>query len=465
MTATGRTRVPPAVWIVAAILAVALIGLLMARVVSNPNRAYLASSGPQETVLRSVRLAGIERAAVGATDGTAVLRLDVPMLASAPDVEISWQAGFGTLVAAYPDVSGYTVQIFADGGPLVQLEGSGDEVRIAVEDDDAGALNAVLASRIIVAVGKEASSDVMGDLRLTVVPAGQAERAAALVAAWPEGATFLPDDTLAIDVHVAGAYLDAKNRAAGLLGDEGPLVEDAGALSDAATLARSSAPGVRAPGAGERVVELYIARLRAALASASLPGGAALLTQIEALGPDPGREAVARLRSQVLAVEAVVARSSPDGILGDARAVAAQVESAPLAPGALSDAVLAAADADSAPKTATEVRSFERSASLDVRPSASVADSSLPERVLRLNARGGTPPSLGWSTPDGGSSVAPDTWLAYRRADGAVYWLAGEDGEVSLTDASLRGWAFSRGSAALVDASRCGRVLVFFATE
>ncbi|MDP2232938.1 MAG: hypothetical protein Q8K89_04825, partial [Actinomycetota bacterium] len=50
--------------------------------------ALLESSGPDETVLRTLRLAGIEHAVVGESSGTAVVRLALPSVSSAADVEL-----------------------------------------------------------------------------------------------------------------------------------------------------------------------------------------------------------------------------------------------------------------------------------------------------------------------------------------------------------------------------------------
>jgi hypothetical protein len=300
------------------------------------------------------------------------------------------------------------------------------------------------------------------------VTAGQTERATALLTAVPEGATSLTAGTLAIDVHLAGAYLDAKNRAAGLLGDDGAM-DAVAELTDAADAVRRQAPGVRAPGPDERALDVYRDRLRVALAGAVIEGSAEFLAGLEALGPDPERAVVAGVRRVVLAVESLSAPASTASVIAGAHGVAEVVAASTVPSGPAADAVLAAADAESAPESAVNVSSFSRETTLDVLPGSTSGDQdALPVRVLRLNARGagrGTAPSLGWSTPEGGDSIAPEIWVAYRRADGTLFWLAGEDGDVALTDASLRGWAFSRGVAAVVDASRCGRMLATFPAE
>lgn len=467
MTPAARIPLLRVALVTAALIVLAVVGTLVARSVSDPDRALLARSGPQEAALRSLRLAGIEHAAVGSADRTAILRVDVPALTSAPDATLVSHSAFATLAAVYPSAELYVVQLFATGQPLVELSGAGDGVRDAVDGDDPAALDSVLAARLIARPGESASpvAGVISDDLTAVVTAGQAGRATALLAATPEGALALPAEALAVDVHVTGAYLDAKNRAAGLLGDEGPLGDTAVALTGAADVVRREAPGVRAPGPDERALDVYRDRLRAALAGAAIEGSAELLADVEALGSGPGRTGVARVRSVVLAVESLTISASSASVLSGAYDVAEQVAASAVPAGSAAEAVLAAADADSAPSAAAEVRSFERSTTLDVTAAAGGFGGTLPERVLKLNARAGTPPSLSWSTPEGGDSVAPEVWLAYERADGTLYWLAGEDGDVALTDASLRGWAFSRSGAALVDASRCGRMLATFPAE
>ena len=455
------------VLIAGALIALLAVGVLVVRAVSDPDRDLLGRSDPQETVLRSLRLAGIEHAAVGSDDGAAVLRVDIPALTSSSDVALVSHAAFATLAAAYPRAERHVVQLFAAGHPLVEVSGPGDGVRDAVDSDDPSALDSAVAPRLISRPEEPAEAQSLADDRTTAATAEQAVRAVALLTAAPAGATPMPADSLAIDVQLAGAYLDAKNRAGGLLGDRGPLGE-AVALAEAADAVRREAPGVRAPGPDERALDVYRDRLRAALAAERIEGGDDALADLEALGPDPGRAAVAGARRVVLAVESLAAPSPSASVLAGTRNVAEEVAASTVPAGPASDAVLAAADADSAPEDAVDVRAFARVPSLDVTPETGHSGNSLPDRVLRLSARaagGGAAPSLGWSTQEGGDSVAPQTWLARQRADGTLFWLAGADGEVALTDASLRGWAFSRSVAALVDASRCGRMLATFPAE
>ncbi len=125
--------------------------------------------------------------------------------------------------------------------------------------------------------------------------------------------------------------------------------------------------------------------------------------------------------------------------------------------------MLAAADRPDAPPAARVVTRFEREAGLDTSASAESSPSLPGEVFARLAAAGQREERvLVWDTPDGPESVAPASWLGYRRSDGAVFWLAGDDGPAALTDASVRGWAWSAPMAALVAADDVGRTLSTF---
>ncbi len=308
------------------------------------------------------------------------------------------------------------------------------------------------------------------------VPAGtppavsDAEDTAArrLLDARPAGARALPEDALAVDVHLAGAYLDAKNRAAGLLGEDGPLSEEAASLELVAQTMRAAATRAPAPDAGTPSAEHHADRVRTALSAATgeIGNADALLAALDALGPRPDREQVALVRTWASVAEAVAASRPLGSVLADGAALSARVATAPVpAEGPLAMAVLAAADSYLAPSEALVVRDFAREESVDFEPVRGVADSSLPGRVLSIHGSTTGPPALAWVSSAGQQRVAPVVWTAYRRGDTAIFWLAGDDANVALTDASIRGWAFSRSRAALVDSTRCGRVIEHFRAE
>lgn len=104
----------------------------------------LAASGPAETALRTVRLAGFERAVTGDSDGVAVMRLELPEVNSAGDIEVAWQTGFSALTAVYPGHNRYVVQVFDSAGSLLEVSGEGRDVRAAVQADDGDALRSAV---------------------------------------------------------------------------------------------------------------------------------------------------------------------------------------------------------------------------------------------------------------------------------------------------------------------------------
>lgn len=100
----------------------------------------LAPSGPDEIVLRTVRLAGIEHAVIDENGGIVVLRMSVPRVTSPADIELAWQTGFGALSSAYPDGVRYVVQLYDGETPLLEVAADGVRVRGAVKADDADQL-------------------------------------------------------------------------------------------------------------------------------------------------------------------------------------------------------------------------------------------------------------------------------------------------------------------------------------
>lgn len=92
----------------------------------------LAASDAQEVVLRTMRLAGIERAVVGQAGHTVMVRIEVPTADSAADVAVGWQTAAAALSESYPTARRYVVQVFAPGAlPLVEYSWSGDALRDA----------------------------------------------------------------------------------------------------------------------------------------------------------------------------------------------------------------------------------------------------------------------------------------------------------------------------------------------
>lgn len=298
--------------------------------------------------------------------------------------------------------------------------------------------------------------------RALPVSAAQAAAAEALKAAGAEGATPLPDNAIGIDSALAGAYLDAKNRAAGMLDERmvptGPVsVEGIRAVQ----ALYASAPGRRAPGDNDDPTTFYKTRLLGLLEGDRIERAADLRGEVSAVGRGADPDTVTRLRAWLSVLEAVAGPPPSQGsaITPVIRAGEQVASQATPRTGALADAVLAAADSPEAPSSARDVALFEREASLD--SSATTTGDALPNRVLAVAGVGGPPPGLTWG---GGSSIAqPDSWLGWRRGDGRLFFRAGEQGDVALTDATLSGWAWRHPRASLVDAGRIGRVQELYA--
>ena len=396
-------------------LVVIVAGVLL--LVMRPERFDpLAPSSPVEAVQRTARLAGFETVTAGEDGGIASVRLTLPAVSSAVDVEIAWQTGFATLAVAFPQAREYVVRIQDGQQALLELRGAGEMVRTAVDADDARAL---------------------------------------LDATEKAYARYLPADkqprTDPIGVH-PGEYLDAKNRAAGLLGDEGPTVTAAADLVTAVESARAAVPGIPAPPADTDAGVAWAAEALALVREQTdVEGAAELAADLAAVEAPTGQQRVLELRALYMTAQALEPPAPFGSVLTATVAACGDVFGAPLAEGAASDAVLAAATPDDAPGGATQIAQFERVESLDV-PAPYVGDS-LPARAHAIAGEAGLSGSSA-----GAGRIRPEVWEAYRRADGRIFWFASSE-DVALTDASVRGWAFTLERAGLVDAQRCGVVL------
>lgn len=462
-SSAGRRRA----WLtVVAAAGIATLGAAVIWALAGGTGDPLARSSPAEVALRTARLAGITHAAAGSVGDVAIVRLDLPAPASAPDVAVAWLTGLGLLSGAYPGSERYVVQVFAEGGPLVEHETPARALREAIASGDFELLRARSEAAFIArsatprtpAIG---GSPVPGS---DLVPQEDASRAGALLSAAPVGAAALPGDAAVIDLHVPGGYLDAKNRAAGLLGDAGLTVDAGPRLIEAVSAVRAAAPAVAALELGADMQRAMMTRLDAAIDGLAADGIDDLRVEAERLMARGDRDSIARAQSLVASAEAQRMLGLDLALPAYVAEVARLVGASPLTGGASSDAVRAAAGDDGAPEDSVDVRAFSRDPSLDVSASDAVAGDLLPARVLRLHGVG-DPPVLEWPDDEERDTTAAELWLGYRRADGSVYWLAGEDGTVALTDASIRGWAYTTERAALVDASRSGRVLAHLAAE
>ncbi|MBE0475940.1 MAG: hypothetical protein IBX62_02445 [Coriobacteriia bacterium] len=288
------------------------------------------------------------------------------------------------------------------------------------------------------------------------VPASpEALRAArALRDARPSGAVPLPPGAVAIDLDVSGAYLDALNRASGLTAEEDLAGFEP--IGETWASARRDSPGRPAAPAEADPSVFHAARLLEALEGQGGRGAGDLAESASAIAEGRAFGAVPELRAWTFAAEAVRGVPGARSVLAATAGAVRLVRQAPVPrEGPDADAVLAAADSALAPREAREVAAFVRAPSMDASASAGEA---LPVAVL-ARAPGG---ALSWESEGARTSVRPARFPAYRRADGRVYWLAGEDGPAALTDGTLRGWAFTLPRAWLVDPARVGRILAEF---
>lgn len=452
------------------------LGLLL-----PPTLDPLGASSPEEQVLRSMRLAGIDHALAGEQGGHAVVRLELPAVNSAPDLELAWQAGIASLAVAYPSADEYVVQVFLDSVGLLEVSATGADGRAAA-DGEALARDDLRFAYLTTAAdlagaraidegapsapSRESTPSALGYVLRGIagnpwhppvqVPAGFGTQAQALAQARPPSATSLPPAIVSVGLDLPAGYLDAKNRAAGFVREDGQLSGTAAELVSLAEEARSNAPGIPALAAGTDPARFWAETVAGLLAN-SRPGVDGADDMLQALADTATPESDPRKVSLVRAVAMTVMAVESDGFGDNVAAFAdlsQEVADVPLPAGPAADAVLVAACCIRAPEDAKQVVLFERVESLDRDPDAledSVGDA--------LPAWDGA--SFTYGAPDAPVTVAPELWLGYRRADGREYLLAGANGPVALTDASLTGWAYEMPRIAIVDAADVGSVKAY----
>jgi uncharacterized membrane protein len=113
----------------------------------------LKASSPAEAVLRTLRLAGYERAAAGDADGTVVVRIEVPEVRGSADVALTWQTGMAAASAAYPSAKTIVVQVFSRSQSLLEVSAPAAAVASAVKKDDAVQLRAACTFRYLSEAG------------------------------------------------------------------------------------------------------------------------------------------------------------------------------------------------------------------------------------------------------------------------------------------------------------------------
>lgn len=112
----------------------------------------LAASGPAETSLRTLRLAGYDRAAVGEASGTVVVRVEMPR-ATSTDVELSWQTALAAGATAYPRANRVVAQLFSAGVPILEVSAPAGAVQEAVARNDGAALRKSASFRYLSSAG------------------------------------------------------------------------------------------------------------------------------------------------------------------------------------------------------------------------------------------------------------------------------------------------------------------------
>jgi hypothetical protein len=243
------------------------------------------------------------------------------------------------------------------------------------------------------------------------------------------------------------SVLDATLRAESLATSTGPAVHGAAELSAAWESVYAATPGVpAATGGAGSAAEFAAKRITRALKTLEADG----VSDLQDLVPDlVAAGDVSTLRAWAATVEALAAKEPAGSVLELTAAAAGQVRDTP----------------EVRPQGGA-VTSLTRDPSLDA--SASVeATGFVSSSLARFGADTSERVGLAWRPEDAAEAdtpqiAAPESWLAYRADDGTVYWLAGEDGKVALTDSSLLGWGYRTSSASLVDAGDIRRVLATF---
>lgn len=115
--------------------------------------AVLKPSPPAEVVLRTLRLAGYQRAAVGEKGGTVVVRVESPSVGSPSDVALTWQTGMAAASAAYPGAGTLVVQVFVPAQPLLEVAAPAAAVSAAIKADDAALLRKACSFRYLSEAG------------------------------------------------------------------------------------------------------------------------------------------------------------------------------------------------------------------------------------------------------------------------------------------------------------------------
>lgn len=420
----------------------------------------LAPSTPAETTLRALRLAGIEHASVGLWRDATLVRVAVPAIDTSADIEIALQAAAAAVAAGFPESEAYTVQLFQADQPLLQAEWSGEDVRSAISGDDALELRRTGSFTFLTAAAEAATEP---ELPTVILEPEESVRFAGLLReARPQNGPGFFGPATSISIEAPGHYLDDKNRVFGVFGDESPARESIAALATEAEAMRRAAPGIPATPPGGDAGWIWVQRASEALRrlAATRPANVVAVSEVAAevsqAPPAPGTGQLERVRGIALAAMALEGES-PGTLLRLAHEAALYVrDSRPAEEFDLSilRQLVPVAEEDLA---ASEITGLKRTQELDFELAGPAGRGSAVHEAVNAAGKEGIS-----YTHDGAlETLAPQRWLAYSRSDGKIYWLAGEDGDVALTDGELHGWGWVKERAYIVDARHFGRVIAY----
>lgn len=276
--------------IAALLVLVLLLGVGCARTSSGTGSVVvqdpLAKSGPEETVLRTFRLAGIAEGAVGTGPGAGAI-VKLASLDSPAEAELAWQTALAALTVAYPRAREYSVRIDAPE-PVLSVRVDGGRARHAVKSDDGASLER--------------------DAEFRLLPEGDDERSKPLA----ERSNWVATGSYGAERFASPLYLDGKNRVfltggVALLAARGAV--GAEALSAAFAAARAAVPGLPAPGPGvgpEAIDRALRDRVTRALSDrADLPGASAWIADATSARSEHRPPSVETWRLRACVAEAV----------------------------------------------------------------------------------------------------------------------------------------------------------------
>lgn len=418
----------------------------------------LAPSTPAETTLRALRLAGIEHASVGLWRDATLVRVSVPAIDTSADIEIALQAAAAAVAAGFPESEVYMVQLFQADRPLLQAEWSGEDVRSAVDADDASALRRTGSFTFLTAAAEAPAEPELPTVILE--PEGVVRFAALLREARPQNGPGFFGPVTSVSMEAPGHYLDEKNRMFGVLGDESPARESIVALATEAEAMRRAAPGIPAMQPGSDAGRIWVQRASEALRrlAATPPAGVMDVRQVRAElsdAPSPqGAGEVERVRGIALAAMALEGES-PGTLLRLAHELALNVRESRPAQDADLPILRQMVPAANGELPAREITGLKRTQELDFELAGPAGRGSAVHEVVNAAGKEG----ISYARDGVPETLAPQRWLAYSRADGKVYWLAGEGATAALVDGGLPGWGWVKQRAYVVDARHLGRVI------